>query len=128
MNSEFSPEFILIPAVVMLAPVLILLIVMHFRTRRAQARYQLLLQLADKGVELPLQLITEPEVAFCERRRGIVLISSGLGMMAMLLSLPVHTGEGDTLRSFWGIGLLPLMTGAGYLVSWWLNQRERSRD
>jgi hypothetical protein len=25
--------------------------------------------------------------------------------------------------SLWGLGLLPLMIGLGYLASWWLNRR-----
>jgi hypothetical protein len=24
----------------------------------------------------------------------------------------------------WGLGLLPLMIGLGYLASWWLNRRD----
>ena len=51
-----SPILLLIPLVVMMAPVLIVLTVMRYRRQQTQSRYQTLLQLADKGVELPPQL------------------------------------------------------------------------
>jgi len=123
-----KPELFFIPLVVMMAPVLIVLIVMQYRLRRTRARYQLLTQLADKGVELPAQLIAESPDDHYERRRALVLIGGGLGLMAMLLALPIRLNDGQGVGSLWGIGLLPLFTGLGYLASWWLNQRERARD
>jgi hypothetical protein len=120
-------EFIFIPLVVMLAPVLIVLLVLRYRYRQTQARYRTLLQLADKGVELPSQLLLEPHVGYCERRRALVLIGAGLGLMAMCLALPGQLGNGVGIGRLWGIGLLPLMVGLGYLASWWLNRRVDTR-
>jgi len=114
--------YLLIPLVVMAAPVLIALIVLRYRFRQTQARYHTLLQLADKGVELPAQLLFEPNVAFSERRRALVLISGGLGLMMTLLVLPGQFDNGHSVREMWGLGLLPLMTGLGYLAAWWLNR------
>lgn len=115
-------EYIVIPIVVMLGPALIILIMLRYRYQQTQARYQTLLHLADKGVELPSELLVEPHLVFSERRRALVLISGGLGLMAMFLALPGQLGH--TVGSMWGLGLLPLMTGFGYLASWWLNRRE----
>ena len=119
---EFA--YILIPIVVMMAPVLIVLILLRYRYQQTQARYQTMLQLADKGVELPPQLLVEPNVVYSERRRALVLIGGGLGLMAMFLALPGQLDNGLSIGSLWGLGLLPLMIGLGYLVSWWLNRRE----
>lgn len=119
---EFA--YILIPLVVMMAPVLIVLILLRYRYQQTQARYQTMLQLADKGVELPPQLLVEPNVVYSERRRALVLIGGGLGLMAMFLALPGQLDNGLSIGSLWGLGLLPLMIGLGYLVSWWLNRRE----
>jgi hypothetical protein len=113
----------LIPLVVMAAPVLIVLMVMRYRSQQTQARYRTLLQLADKGVELPTQLLVEPQIAYFERRRALVLISGGIGLMLTVLALPGQLDNGHSIRELWGLGLLPLMTGLGYLASWWLNQR-----
>jgi hypothetical protein len=112
-----------VPLFVTLAPVLIVYITLRYRSRQTQARYQTLLQLADKGVELPPQLLTKPDVAYCERRRGLVLIGAGLGLMAMFFALPGQLDNGLRIGSLWGLGLLPLMIGLGYLASWWLNRR-----
>jgi hypothetical protein len=120
-------EFFFIPLVVMLTPVLIVLILLRYRSQQTQARYRTLLQLADKGVELPPQLLVEPQVAYSERRRALVLIGAGLGLMAMFLALPGRFDNGLDTSSLWGTGLLPLMIGLGYLASWWLNRRENTR-
>ncbi|WP_430391782.1 DUF6249 domain-containing protein [Dyella sp. 20L07] len=116
-------DYFLIPLVVMSAPVLIILIVLRYNYRRTQARYNTLLQLADKGVGLTPELLLEPRVVYCERCRALVLIGGGLGLIAMFLALPGQLDNGLGINRLWGIGLLPLMTGLGYLASWWLNRR-----
>ena len=119
---------ILLPIMMALAPTLIVLIVLFFRHQQTQARYRALMYLADKGVELPMQLLAEPRIGFCERRRALVLISIGLGLIAMLSALPMHDENGHGANELWGLGLLPLITGLGYLASWWLNHREGKHD
>lgn len=119
-----DPVFLFIPFVVMLSPVLIVLIFLRHRQRQTQARYRTLLQLAEKGVALPHDLLVEPQAAHSERRRALVLIGGGLGVMAMFVALPFRFDDGQPVASLWGIGLLPLMTGFGYLASWWLNRRD----
>ena len=119
--------YIFLPLVVMTAPVLIVLILLRYRYQQTQARYRTLLQLADKGAELPPQLLVEPNGVYSERRRALVLIGGGLGLMAMFLALPGQLDNGLSISSLWGLGLLPLMIGLGYLVSWWLNWREKER-
>lgn len=115
---------IFIPFVLFLAPTLIVLIFFRYRYLQAQARYNTLVQLAEKGVELAPQMLAEPQVAYSERRRALVLISAGVGLMVMFTALPGHFDSGLSVRSLWGLGLLPLMIGLGYLASWWLNRRD----
>lgn len=121
-------ETFFIPFFLMLAPVLIVAILLRYRHVQTQARYRMLLQLADKGVALPPQLLEEPRQANGERRRGLVLIATGLGLMAMFLTLPGGPDHGIDASSLWGIGLLPLIVGLGYLASWWLNGRDARGD
>jgi hypothetical protein len=117
-----SPE-IFVPFAVTAMPVLIALITMGYRYQQTQARYRTLVQLADKGVALPPALLEDAHPPYSERRRALVLISGGLGLMAMLIALPLRLDGGQSVASLWGLGLLPLMTGLGYLASWWLNRR-----
>ncbi|HEY3521605.1 MAG TPA: DUF6249 domain-containing protein [Rhodanobacteraceae bacterium] len=114
---------IFIPLVLFLGPTLIVLIFLRYRYLQTQARYSTLLQLAEKGVELAPQLLVEPRVEYSERRRALVLIGAGVGLMAMFAALPGHFDNGLGIASLWGLGLLPLMIGFGYLASWWLNRR-----
>ena len=107
-----------------LAPIAIVLIVLRYRYQQTQARYNAVMHLVDKGVTPPAQLLTEPRVEFCERRRALVLISIGLGIIAMFAAMPMPYEDGRGIRELWGIGLLPLITGFGYLASWWLNRRD----
>lgn len=116
-----------IPAVVMLTPIAILVIFLRYRTELTKERYRTLLQLAEKGVELPHDLIAEPRASDADRRRALVLISGGLGLMSVFLALPFEFHSGQRIASLWGLGLLPLMTGLGYFASWWLNRRDDMR-
>lgn len=119
---------IFIPFVFFLGPTLIVLIFLRYRYLQTQARYNTLLQLAEKGVDLTPQMLAEPRLEYSERRRALVLIGAGLGLMVMFAALPGHFDNGLGVRSLWGLGLLPLMIGLGYLASWWLNRRDGSRD
>jgi hypothetical protein len=114
---------IFIPFVLFLGPTLIVLIYFRYRHLQARARYATLVQLAEKGVELAPHMLVEPRLAYSERRRALVLISAGLGLMVMFIALPGHFDNGLSVGSLWGLGLLPLMIGLGYLASWWLNRR-----
>jgi hypothetical protein len=44
-------------------------------------------------------------------------------MVQLSCSKALALDNGLGLDRLWGIGLLPLMTGLGYLASWWLNRR-----
>lgn len=116
-----------IPAVVMLTPVVILLIFLRYRMAQTSERYRTLLELAEKGVELPHHLLVEPHASNADRRRALVLISGGLGLIAMFIALPFELSSGQRIASLWGLGLLPLLTGLGYFASWWLNRRDDMR-
>ncbi len=116
-------EFIL-PLILCFAPVVAVSVVLFYRHRQTRARYQMLMYLADKGIALPAQLMIEPRVSFCERRRGITLVSFGLAIILMFAALPLEFDTGHKLAELWGFGLLPLIPGLGYLLSWWLNRRD----
>jgi hypothetical protein len=117
-----TPE-IFIPLVIVGGPVAIILVLLRYRYLQTQARYKLLLALADKNVTLPPDLLAGPVVAHSDLRRALVLISGGLGLSALFLALPLQLATGQNVSSLWGLGLLPLMIGVGYLASWWLNRR-----
>lgn len=116
---------LIIPALVLLPPVLVAALVLQYRRRRAEMRYRLLLQLAEKGVALPATLPGETTPQQCDRRRALVLLSGGIGLSAMLLTLPLHYHVGRPVAELWGLGLLPITLGLGYLGNWFLSRRGR---
>jgi hypothetical protein len=50
-------------------------------------------------------------------RRGLFLTCAGVGAIACLLSLPDPR--------FWGVGLVPLSAGIGYLITWMIVRARR---
>ncbi len=119
---EILPVLI-IPAAIMLPPVLITALVLRYRRTRAEMRYRFLLQLAEAGVALPATLPGEAAPQDCDRRRALVLLAGGIGLGLMLVALPLEFPRGHRLAELWGLGILPVMLGLGYLGNWYLSRR-----
>lgn len=106
----------------MLAPILIVSTVMRYR--QTQARYNVPLQLADKGVALSEQLLLEHHTAFCVRCRRVDSDQRQHRTDRDTPRVAVRFDNRGSVGQLWGLGLLPLMIGLGYLASWWLNSRD----
>lgn len=118
---------LVIPAFVLLPPILITGLVLRYRRTRAEMRYQFLLKLAESGTALPTTLPGEVTPQQCDRRRGLVLIAGGVGLSVTLLALPVNIHVDRPLADLWGLGILPITLGLGYLGNWYLNRRGSER-
>lgn len=116
------------PLFVLALPLAIIILTLRFLRQQTEARYRTLLQLAEKGVDLPLDVLAEHRRPQDDRRRAIVLLSGGLGLILCLLALPVQTEHGQSIGEIWGVGLLPVMMGLGYLLNWWLETRAGASD
>lgn len=119
---EYLP-MLLIPAVVLLAPVLLTALVLRYRRARARMRYEFLLKLAEAGVAVPAVLPGETTREASDLRRALVLLAGGMGLSATLLALPLHYHVGRPLGELWGLGILPFALGLGYLGHWFLSRR-----
>lgn len=114
---------LIIPPLVLLSPVLIVVLVLRYRRARAESRYQFLLKLAESGVELPAALPGEATPQQCDRRRALILLAGGIGLSTTLVALPIQYREGHALAELWGLGILPVALGLGYLANWMLGRR-----
>jgi hypothetical protein len=119
---------LIIPLVVFLSPVLVTILVLRYRQVRAEHRYQFLLKLAESGTPLPTQLPGEATPQQCDRRRALVLLTGGLGLSLMLLALPFDYHLGRPVAELWGLGILPIALGLGYLANWFLNRPGSLRE
>jgi Domain of unknown function (DUF6249) len=88
-------------------PVLIVAIMVFGRYRRAQLLHETLRVMVEKGAAIPPELLVPPKPPANDFRRGILLVSLGVGLIALLF----HHGRGA-----WAVGLVPLLLGVGYLV------------
>jgi hypothetical protein len=86
--------------------VIAVIAVVRIRQRGEDNRLELARRFIEQGMEPPTELF--PSSAQGDLRRGIVLVFSGLGLLAASLSMP---GLGPT-------GLIPGFVGLGYLVSY----------
>jgi Flp pilus assembly protein TadB len=60
------------------------------------------------------------------RRTGIILVSSGIGLMLFFIALCVIVRERDVLAGA-AVGFIPLAIGIGFFVDYNLQKRELSR-
>lgn len=60
------------------------------------------------------------------RRTGIVLVSSGIGIMLFFIALEVILHEREVLSGA-AVGLVPLAIGIGFFIDYHLQKRELSR-
>lgn len=107
---------------VLLIPVAIVLIVLRHRREMAALRHRTLLDLAARGTPIPPELLVEAQQkdGAGDLRRGLVLSFTGIGAVIFAFTLPDHEA--------WGIGLLPLFVGLGYLATWLSTRTEKLPD
>lgn len=101
-----------IVSVAVLAPVAIVYATLQHRREVIEMRLKAMLDLTDRGASVPFEMLVDrpSKPGLFDLRLGMVLVSTGTGLLLFFLTLPVHTA--------WGVGLLPLFTGIGFLVTW----------
>ncbi|MCA9695448.1 MAG: hypothetical protein KC636_38070 [Myxococcales bacterium] len=92
--------------------VITVIVVVRIRHRTEERRLELVRGYIERGMEPPVSLF--PSSARVDLRRGIVLMATGLGMLAA--SMVAH--EATAIASFGPAGLIPGFIGLGYLVSY----------
>ncbi len=75
---------------------------------------------ADRAPKDPLRSLSNA------RRTGILLVSSGIGLMLFFIALEIIIGQREILSGA-AIGLIPLAIGIGFFVDYHLQKRELSR-
>lgn len=82
-------------------------------------RHDTLRLMVEKGVAIPPELLSPPRSPASDLRKGLVLTMGGLGLGIFLFAVA-------ELRGMWTLGLVPLLVGLGYLVTWRLVGRNEA--
>src|SRR6266850_2493742 len=103
------------------APVLIVMVIGIFALIGNRMRQRTIRMMVEKGQPVPAELLA-PEVRRVRRRsdvrRGVVWAMVGLGLMIWLAA--VNDWEGGA----WSFGLIPFLSGLGYLIVWKLENKK----
>ncbi len=117
-DSGFMENFIGLTAVILIfgTPVIIVLAILRYYSRRQERRNEVMLRLADKGLPIPPELFIDKQAPASDLRRGVILIAAGIGLAGFFYLVDA----GDAM----GIGVIPLAIGIGYLVVWAIEKRQ----
>ncbi|MDP9290839.1 MAG: DUF6249 domain-containing protein [Verrucomicrobiota bacterium] len=109
---------VIVPSIFFLTVIAIVAGGYIFRYRQKVLLHQTVRAMVEKGLEVPPALLDpqgRQKTPRSDLRRGIVLIGVGIGVSVFFALL--HT-------SAWGLGLIPLCIGIGYIVVWKLEARD----
>jgi hypothetical protein len=111
--SGFAPAAAL--AAFMFAPVAIVFFVLRHRRDVTAMKLKAATDFTERGGAVPFELLLERprSPGYSDLRIGMVLTCVGIGAVLFAFTLPKH--------SLWGLGLLPLFAGIGYLITWKLS-------
>ncbi|MEP6502868.1 MAG: DUF6249 domain-containing protein [Betaproteobacteria bacterium] len=110
LNQLLAPG-LLIPVVAILMPIAIVLIALHFASRFQERKHKTIVDLLEKGLPVPRELLRPARREGSPVMRALTLIGVGLGVSAFL-------GAMFQLRhGLWAAGLIPLAIGVAQLIA-----------
>jgi uncharacterized protein DUF6249 len=92
---------------------------LRFRTSQERERHETLRKMVEKGMEIPTAMLVPPSRPTSDLRRGLVLVGLGLGLVPLLMF---------TAEKLWAIGLVAILMGVAFLISWRLGLKERPAE
>jgi Domain of unknown function (DUF6249) len=100
-------------------PIIIVIAILIHKAKRTQRIHQTVIALAEKGLPIPPDLFVDKPSAdgTSPLQKGVVLIAVGAGLTIFFLSLPDRHAP-------WGVGMIPLLIGVGYLIVWKLEGKK----
>jgi hypothetical protein len=84
---------------------------LYYASRRNAQQHETLRLMVEKGREIPPELLIPPPKKRSDLRKGLVLLAIGVGLMAFFALHESHD------KGLWGLGLIPTLMGAGYLLA-----------
>ena len=117
---------IFVPIVMFIVAAIIACAYYYFRHRTRQAVQETVRTAIEQGHQLTPEILEKlgqsPQPKKSDLRRGVILISVGLGIAAF----GALVGDDDAIRPFFAIGSLPFLIGIAYLGLWKFGKSEQS--
>jgi hypothetical protein len=104
---QLPGESVLVPIVFFGTVIIIVFIPLFLGYRNKKRQHAMVEKMVENGMTVPAFIFNPPKRRMSDVRRGVILIASGLGIVAGLLLM--HNGA-------WGLGVIPLIIGGGYLA------------
>src|SRR5262249_25391936 len=89
----------------------------YYNSRKDRERHETLRAMIQRGGAIPPELLVPPAKKQSHWRRGLTLVAGGLGTAIFVAATPAGNG-------IWTVGFIPMLIGAGYLISWKLLRPE----
>jgi hypothetical protein len=86
--------------------------------RKDRSKQETLRLMVEKGAQIPVELIQPPPKRTNDLRRGLLLLTAGLGLVLFLAIL-------NQSPRLWSVGLVPVLLGTGYLAAWRIESSTR---
>jgi hypothetical protein len=104
-------------------PVIIVIAILVHKARRTQRIHDTVVKLAEKGLPIPPDLFVDraSDDGKSSLHKGVILVAVGIGLTIFFLSIPDSRGP-------WGVGMIPLLIGIGYLIVWKLEGKKEKED
>jgi hypothetical protein len=123
MSSNEAAVALLVPVAFFTCILAAVGLTLFFRTARERQRHETLRKMVEKGMEIPPDLLVPPTRPFSDLRRGLVLLGLGIGVLVLLLTFPDRE-----MRELWAMGLIPILMGGAYLLTWRIRLMDRSAE
>ena len=113
-------KHVFVPFVVFIAAVVIVFLVLFFNYKKTQSLHRIIYKSVETGAPIPLDLLTKAASGrkVSDLKKGIVLISVGLGLILVLY----------IEQRMWSVGFLPLIIGIGFLIVNSLDKKGQSNE
>ena len=125
-NIQVEVVGVFVPIVLFIAIAVVLCVYYYLRHRTRQAVQETVRTAIEQGQQLTPEILEKlgqsPQPKKSDLRRGVILISVGLGIAAF----GALVGEDDAMRPLLAIGSLPFLIGIAYLGLWKFGKSEQS--
>jgi hypothetical protein len=110
-NSHVDPASVIIPIVFFTSTLAGFLGWLLASYRRTRMLHETVRQMVEKGAEIPIALLAPPPRKPSDLRRGIILITAGVGLAIFLAVVP-------DVQGVWVSGITLALIGVGHLIVW----------